>query len=151
MSAPIPGIPALHETSYSRERLLNALRDEESLPDGAVAVATLYAHEIESDILAVIERAGKEDLDPASARLFYRGIHILGGRRFSSAYRPLVTFLQGSNERVEDLLGDAITETLPKILAGDSLMTTKRRFLASSPTAIWTSSFARPRSTPSHS
>jgi hypothetical protein len=150
MSAPIPGIPALHETSYSRERLLNALRDEESLPDGAVAVATLYAHEIESDILAVIERAGKEDLDPASARLFYRGIHILGGRRFSSAYRPFATFLQGSSQRVEDLLGDAITETLPKSWQ-DSLMTTKRRFLASSPTAIWTSSFARPRSTPSHS
>ena len=118
MSAPIPRIPALHETSYSRERLLNALRDEESLPDAAIALATLYAHEIESDLVAVTERAAKEPLDPPSERLFFRGVHILGGRRFSSAYRPLVTFLQGSNERVEDLLGDAITETLPKILAG---------------------------------
>ena len=35
MSTPIPGIPALHETSYQRERQ-NALRDEEALPDGAV-------------------------------------------------------------------------------------------------------------------
>jgi hypothetical protein len=118
MNAPVPDIPALQETSYSRERLLKALREEEALPDAAIAVATLYAHEIESDLVAVIERAAKEPLDPPTARLFFRGIHILGGRRFSSAYRPLVMFLQGSNERVEDLLSDAVTETLPKILAG---------------------------------
>jgi hypothetical protein len=51
-------------------------------------------------------------------RLLFRGLHILGGRRFASGYRPLIALLRGPQERVEFLLSDVITETLPKILAG---------------------------------
>ena len=117
-SDPLPGFPPLHETRYSRDRLLYALSNDAALPSGAIAGAALYAREIEPDIIAVVERASTEELDPPSARLLFRGLHILGGRRFTSVYRPLVALLRGPQDRVEHLLGDAVTETLPKILAG---------------------------------
>ena len=117
-SAPHAIFPPLHETRHSRESLVKALSHEVVLPSTEVAVAVLYAQDIEPDFLAVIERACQEELDSPSARLFFRGLHILGGRRFTSAYRPLVAFLRGPQDRIDDLLGDAKTETLTRILAG---------------------------------
>lgn len=111
-------IPSIEQIGYSRERLLNALRNERNLPSPEIAVATLYADVIESDVTAVLEQAVREDLDIPSSNLLFRGIHILGGRRFPAAYRPLMAFLSGPQERVETLLGDAVTENLSQILAG---------------------------------
>ena len=108
----------LTDTSYSRESLLDALRNQEELPGGAVAVATLYVHEIEPDILNVLERASLADLDLPSGRLLFRGLHILGGRRIPRGFQKLMAFLRGPQSRVDDLLGDAVTETLTRILAG---------------------------------
>ena len=119
MSAPLPaGIPSLEETGYSRESLIEALSYEKELPSTEIAFATLYADAIEPDIVAVVERARNEDLDIPSARLLFRGIHILGGRRLTAAYRPLVALLTGPQDRVDDLLGSAVTENLSRILAG---------------------------------
>jgi hypothetical protein len=112
------GIPSIEETGYTRESIVDALRNDTALPSGAVTVATLYADVIEPDVLAALERAQQEDLDLPSDRLLFRGIHILGGRRFPATYRPLVAFLRGPQDRVEALLGDAITENLSQILAG---------------------------------
>jgi len=108
----------LADTSYSRESLLDALRNQEELPCGEVAVATLYVHEIEPDILDVLERASLSDLDLPSGRLLFRGLHILGGRRLPRGFQKLSVFLRGPQSRIDDLLGDAVTETLTRILAG---------------------------------
>jgi uncharacterized protein len=119
MSAALPaGIPALEETGHTRDSLIDALRNESELPSTEIAFATLYADAIEPDVVAVVERARYEDLDIPSGRLLFRGIHILGGRRLCAAYRPLVAFLKGPQDRVEDLLGDAVTENLSRILLG---------------------------------
>ena len=111
-------IPPLSETQHSRESLLEALRGEVALPAVDVAFATLYAHEIEADILALLDRACAEDLDQPSSRLLFRGLHILGGRQFSRGCPALIKFLRGPPSRVDDLLGDAVTETLTRIIAG---------------------------------
>ena len=111
-------IPLLEETGHTPESLLNALRNERELPDTEIAFATLYADAIEPDVVAVVERAQREDLDIASGRLLFRGIHILGGRRLTAAYRPLLAMLHGPQHRVDALLGDAVTENLSGILAG---------------------------------
>jgi len=59
------------------------------------------------------------DLDVPSGRLlFFRGVHILGGARRSAGFRATHFLLRGPPRRVDDLLGDAVTMTLPKILAG---------------------------------
>jgi uncharacterized protein len=112
------GIPTLEETGYTRDSLIDALRNERELPSTEIAFATLYADAIEADVVAVVERARYENLDVPSGRLLLRGIHILGGRRLCAAYRPLVALLKGPQDRVEDLLGDAITENLSRILLG---------------------------------
>ncbi len=112
------GIPSLEETGYSRESLIEALRNARELPSTEIAFATLYADAIEPDVVALVERARYENLDAPSSRLLFRGIHILGGRRLGAAYRPLVAFLKGPQDRIEDLLGDAITENLSQILLG---------------------------------
>jgi uncharacterized protein len=119
MGAALPaGIPALEETGHTRESLIEALRNERELPSAEIALATLYADAIEPDVVALVERARHEDLDIPSGRLLFRGIHILGGRRLCAAYRPLVAFLRGPQDRVESLLGDAVTENLSGILLG---------------------------------
>jgi hypothetical protein len=118
MAHPLPaGIPAIEETRYSRESIVHALRTSVVTPSAEIAFGTLYAPIIEPDIIAVLNRALREDLATPDERLLFRGIHILGGRQLPAAYRPFIQFLRGPNERVE-VLGDAITETLPKILAG---------------------------------
>jgi uncharacterized protein DUF1186/SEC-C motif-containing protein len=111
------GIPQLEDTPHSCESIVAALRTSAVTPSTEVAFGTLYAASIEPDILAVLNRALREDLDTPDQRLLFRGIHILGGRQMTSAFRPFIAFLRGPGERVETL-GDAITETLPKILAG---------------------------------
>jgi hypothetical protein len=52
----------------------------EELPSTEIAVATLYASEIERSIIELLARATNEDSDGPSARLLFRGVHILGGR-----------------------------------------------------------------------
>src|SRR5437660_8944583 len=111
-------IPPLDETHHSRESLLDALRSQAALPAVEVAFATLYAEEIESEILALLERACVEDLDHPSGRLLFRGLHILGGRQFPRGFPALIRFLHGPPWRVDELLGDAVTETLTRIIAG---------------------------------
>jgi hypothetical protein len=119
MTSALPaGIPPLEQASYSRDDILDDLRNEVTLPLEAVAFGTLYADAIEADIIAVLQRARHEELDDPSWRLFFRGIHILGGRRLPAAYRPLVALLREPLDRVQGLLGDAITENLSEILAG---------------------------------
>jgi hypothetical protein len=119
MTSALPaGIPPLEETSRSRDDILYDLRNEVTLPLEAIAFGTLYADAIEADIIDVLERARREELDEPSWRLLFRGIHILGGRRLPGAYRPLVALLLEARDQVEGLLGDAITENLSRILAG---------------------------------
>jgi len=111
------GIPQLDDTQHSRESIVDALRTSAEMPAAEIAFGTLYAAAIEPDILGVLDRALREELDTPDQRLLFRGIHILGGRQMPAAFRPFVAFLRGPPERVE-MLGDAITETLAKILAG---------------------------------
>jgi hypothetical protein len=110
--------PPLGETGWTREQLLDALKNDTELPAEVAGLATIYASEIERDVVATFERAHAEEFDPASERLLFRGIHILGAARLTAAYRPLIALLRRPPDEVEYLLGDAVTATLPKILAG---------------------------------
>lgn len=107
----------LADIGRDRNDLLDSLKGEHC-PSLEIAIGTLFGHEIASDILEVLVRAAIEDIDAPSMHLLYRGVHILGGRRFTTAYRPLIAFLSGPGRRIKAVLGDAITETLSRILAG---------------------------------
>jgi SEC-C motif-containing protein/uncharacterized protein DUF1186 len=112
------GLRPLHETGYDPEDLLAVLGESLSLPHRELALAIIYAEEIELGIVALLECAGKAELDPASTRLLFRGLHILGGRQLPAGFPALVAFLRAPSERVEGLLGDAMEETLARIIAG---------------------------------
>jgi|RhiMetdeSRZDD1v2_1073273.scaffolds.fasta_scaffold26728_7 hypothetical protein len=111
-------LPPFDETGWTREQLLDALKNETELPAEVAGLATIYASEIVRDVVATFERAHAQEFDPASERLLFRGIHILGAARLTAAYRPLIALLRRPQDEVRCLLGDAVTATLPKILAG---------------------------------
>jgi len=98
---------------------LAALTLEDEL--SAVALATCLARieEAGPPLIALLERAGGgEYLPDADATLLFRGLHVLGGARYKPAYLPVLRFLALPENRIEFLLGDAVTETLPKIIIG---------------------------------
>jgi Protein of unknown function (DUF1186)/SEC-C motif len=111
------GIVTFEDTGWTRERLLDDLSNERTLPVAAVNIAVQFPAEIEEAVAAVLRRALTEKLDRPSDRLLFRGIHILGSARSPTIYRTLVDFLHGPEQVIEEL-GDATTETLSPIIAG---------------------------------
>ena len=99
-SDPVMPLPPLSIIGMSREILIAALMSEGYLLRAETAVATIYAGEIEGDILALIERARREELDGPSQQLLFRGIHILSARRLAAAYRPFLALLRECPVRV---------------------------------------------------
>jgi uncharacterized protein len=113
-----PELAPLESIGWSKQVLLDALTDDTPLPSETAGVATIYASEIAPDIIRLLECARVAQLEAASECLLFRGLHILGAARLKAAYRPLMASLHAPEDRIEHLLGDATTETLPKILAG---------------------------------
>jgi hypothetical protein len=111
------GIPAFADTGYMREKLLDDLRDEVTLPERAVTVAAQFPAEIEPAMIDLLARAQTEEMDGPSARLLVRGLHILGAARCPGIYRPMIAFLRSPPDHIQ-VLGDTLTETLSQILAG---------------------------------
>ncbi|WP_198027953.1 DUF1186 domain-containing protein [Bradyrhizobium murdochi] len=68
---------------------------------------------------AVLERAADgEALSGDESLLLFRGLHILGGAHNREACQPLLRLLRRPYEDVDLLLGDTVTESLAKIVAG---------------------------------
>jgi hypothetical protein len=96
-----------------------ALAHEAKLPALAVAACTLRIEEAEPALLGVLERAAvREPLSEDDQSLLFRGLHILGGARRPAAFAPLLDLLRRPDDDLDPLLGDAITMTLPRIVAG---------------------------------
>jgi hypothetical protein len=101
------------------EEHLLALGEADDFPTFAIGLCALRYEQTGPALRQVLERAAAgENLDGNEALFFFRGLHIIGGRRDPLACKPLLRFLRRPPQEVEDLLGDAITETLPQIVAG---------------------------------
>ena len=101
------------------EDYLHAVATERKLPDLAIGMCTLRIEEAALKLRAVLLRAadGKELSDDESL-LLLRGLHILGGARDREACQPLLRLLRRPFDEVDALLGDAVTESLAKIVTG---------------------------------
>ena len=101
------------------EDYLHAVATERKLPDLAVGICTLRIEEAAPKLRAVLLRAadGKE-LSDDEGLLLFRGVHILGGARDRQACQPLLRLLRRPFDEVDALLGDAVTESLAKIVTG---------------------------------
>lgn len=98
---------------------IEALGTSVDLPTFAIELCALRYEQAGPILRQLLERAAAgEPLDDIEALRFFRGLHIIGGRRDPLAFDPLLRFLRRPAMEVEDLLGDAMTETLPKIIAG---------------------------------
>ena len=101
------------------ENYLHAVATEVPLPDLAIAVCALRIEEAAPALHALLVRAADgEELSDDESLLLFRGLHILGGARDSRAFRPLLRLLGRPIDEVDDLLGDAVTESMAKIVTG---------------------------------
>jgi hypothetical protein len=101
------------------EGYLHAVATERKLPNLAVGMCTLRIEESAPKLRAVLLRAADgETLSDDAGLLLFRGIHILGGARDREACQPLLRLLRRPFDEVDDLLGNAVTESLAKIVTG---------------------------------
>lgn len=101
------------------EGYLHAVATERKLPNLAVGMCTLRIEESAPKLRAVLLRAADgETLSDDAGLLLFRGIHILGGARDWEACQPLLRLLRRPFDEVDDLLGNAVTESLAKIVTG---------------------------------
>lgn len=101
------------------ENHLEALASSPELPILALGVCTALIDESGPPLRALLDRAAAgEALSEHERRMLFAGVHVLGAARDSSAGASLLRFLRRPIDEVEGILGDAITESLPRIAAG---------------------------------
>ncbi len=98
---------------------LHAVASARRLPGTAIAQCVIRIEESAPALHAVLARAADgETLSEDEATLLFRGLYILGGARDTRACRPLLRLLHRPVRELDYLLGDAVTEGLPRIAAG---------------------------------
>ena len=96
---------------------LAALGTELQLPEAALRACVARFAEVAQPLRSLLDRAaaGKHLGEDESLR-FFRGLHVLAAARDEESFASLLRLLRRPAEEVEDLLGDAITVNLPRIV-----------------------------------
>jgi uncharacterized protein len=98
--------------------LVDELSGAQDLPLEAVQQAARTPDRIAGGVMRVVEKAASGDaLSEREQNLLFWGVHVLGEVRDTRLYQPLLTLLRRSTEDLDPLLGDAITGTLPRLVA----------------------------------
>ena len=101
------------------EDYVHAVATERKLPSLAVGICTLRIEDAAPKLRACwTGQRTARSLSDDEGRLLFRGIHILGAARDSQACQPLLRLLRLPFQDLDDLLGDAVTESMAKIVAG---------------------------------
>ena len=86
-------------------------------PEAAVLASLEGRSDTVAAFLSILERAGEPgNLEEREELALFLIVHVLAELQEKRAYRPLLRLLAGDSERIEHLLGDAVTETLPQVL-----------------------------------
>jgi yecA family protein len=106
------------EAAPTAAGIIENLQAAEARPDAALRSAVDHAGEIAPAVIAVVEQAADGgDLSPEQENLLFWGIHVLGAARRTELFQPLMRFIrQCPEDELEQLLGDATTETLGKVV-----------------------------------
>ena len=101
------------------DEILRQFAKSEALPLEAIEAARARRGECVPVFLRVVEEAiaGDMPVDDSESPIFLV-FHMLGEWREKTAYRPLLRLLQCDPEQVELWLGDALSETGGRVLAG---------------------------------
>ena len=101
------------------EQVLETLATRRDTPEAALVACVERIGEALPALLDLLNRAAIHGLRRERDRvLLFRAVHILGTARAAAACQPLLRFLRRPGEEVEGTLGDTVTETLPRIVAG---------------------------------
>lgn len=100
------------------ERHIDDLARAPGVPTVAVGMCLLRIEEAAGPLVAVLSRAAEGGLPDEDFDLFFRGLHILAGARCKAAFLPLLKLLALPDRELDRLLGDALTETGGKLVAG---------------------------------
>lgn len=99
------------------QSILKEFADATELPVAAIRESLDSRGVTVPVFLSLLERASDvSQVSEEEERALFAVVHVLAEIGEQRAFRPLLKFLAGDQERVERLLGDAITETLPQIL-----------------------------------
>ena len=116
--------------------LVAVLSEEKFLPAEALRRAVTHTETIAEPVLGLLETAADdpEALTDEESNLLFWGLHALAAARDTRLFAPLLRLLRQDDEALEPLLGDAITETLPLVLASsfDGDIEALRRFILDS-------------------
>ncbi len=100
------------------QQQIEALADERGYPAEAVAACLRQPQQSVPLLRAILGRAARGlELSDAEASQLFLGLHILAQLRDEPSCPVLLRLLRRSTDEVEALLSDAVTETLPKIVA----------------------------------
>lgn len=100
------------------EAILDRLRQTGSMPTEAIRAAADNRDAVVPALIAEIQRCVALDAeDEADAMFVFAAFHLLGSLRATEAYIPLAGILHLPAERLDWLLGDAVTETSHRVMA----------------------------------
>ena len=97
---------------------VDALATEPGYPAAAVVACLARPEQAAPLLRAILQRAARGTAlsEPEAAQLFL-GLHILAKLRDAQSFPPLMRFLRRPFAEVEDLIGDTVTTTLPRVIA----------------------------------
>jgi uncharacterized protein len=106
------------EAAHSAAEIILALESAQGRHETALRQAGSRAGEIAPAVIDVVEKAADGVyLMPKQRNLLFWGIHVLAAARRTELYRPLLRLLrQCPEEDVDQLLGDATTQTMGRIV-----------------------------------
>ena len=100
------------------EAILYHLAHAEGLPEDAIRAARAQRDLVAPLFVDLVERyAGGDARARELQEALFFGFHLLGEWRETSAYRPLARLLAGPADRLERVIGEAITETSHRVMA----------------------------------
>jgi hypothetical protein len=99
------------------EQILEGLNDPDGLPVEAIEAARANRDAVVAAVLKEIESVVASGDMRIGANALFVAVHLLGEWRETTAYRPLASFLRLPGDTVEEILGDAISETIHKVMA----------------------------------
>jgi len=98
------------------EEHLRAIASDEDLSDLAIDMCVARIEESGPALRAVLDKAAEsEALTEDEEMLAFRGLYILGEARDTEAWPSLLRLLRRPADELDDLLGDAITQSLAQI------------------------------------
>ena len=98
------------------EEILTRFTLPEGLPVGAIRASLSDRDEVVPAFVDLLRRSADDAAGLDEEDALFIVIHVLGETGDQRAFQPLLDFIAGDQERVERILGDAITENLSQIL-----------------------------------